>query len=152
MDEKRRSLWKGNPSSDNKEESTRRLSIKIFFSFLSARHWISIWVVQNVKDFYLVERFPWFPQPWCLLCSPWNYTTLLISFVWYPVVSQNNLQHRNIHTHTHTHIYVKLAIVFKGNLRALYSIATTLRCRGGHYSFPWIAQLYPWYVPYDAEC
>ena len=33
-----------------------------------------------------------------------------------------------------------------------FSIATTPRCRGGHYSFPWIAPLYPWYVPYIAEC
>ena len=28
-----------------------------------------------------------------------------------------------------------------------FSIATTLRCRGGRYSFPWIAPIYPWYVP-----
>ena len=33
-----------------------------------------------------------------------------------------------------------------------FSIATTPRCRGGYYSFPWIAPLYPWYGPYIAEC
>ena len=27
-----------------------------------------------------------------------------------------------------------------------------LRCRGGYYSFPRINPLYPWSVPYDAEC
>ena len=25
-------------------------------------------------------------------------------------------------------------------------------CRGRHYSFLWIAPLYPWYAPYNAEC
>ena len=35
---------------------------------------------------------------------------------------------------------------------ARVSKATTQRCRGGRYSFPWIAPLYPWYVPYIAEC
>ena len=28
-----------------------------------------------------------------------------------------------------------------------FSIAATPRCWGGRYSFPWIAPLYPWYVP-----
>ena len=28
----------------------------------------------------------------------------------------------------------------------------TPRCRGGRYFFPWIAPLYPRYVPYIAEC
>ena len=36
--------------------------------------------------------------------------------------------------------------------KAPFSIATILRCRGGHHSFPWIPRLYPWYVPYIAEC
>ena len=42
-----------------------------------------------------------------------------------------------------------------GNLsdpKASFSIATTLSCRGGCYSIPWIAPLYPWSVPYNAEC
>ena len=33
-----------------------------------------------------------------------------------------------------------------------WPIATTPRCRGGRYSIPWIAPLYPWTVPYNAEC
>ena len=36
---------------------------------------------------------------------------------------------------------VKLMTVVKGDMKAPLSIATTLRCRGGHYSFPWIAPL-----------
>ena len=36
----------------------------------------------------------------------------------------------------------------EGDQRAPFSIATTARCRGGHYSFPWIAPLYPQYIPY----
>ena len=37
---------------------------------------------------------------------------------------------------------VKLATVVEGDKKALFSIATTSRCRGGCYSFPWIAPLY----------
>ena len=48
--------------------------------------------------------------------------------------------------------YVKLASVVEGDQKAPFSIATTLRCKGGRYSFPWIAPLYPRYVPYIAEC
>ena len=39
----------------------------------------------------------------------------------------------------------------EGDQKAPFSTATTLRCRGGRYSFPRIAPLYPWYVPYIAE-
>ena len=42
-------------------------------------------------------------------------------------------------------------MVVKGNQKAPFSIATTLRRRGGRYSFPWTAPFYPWYVPYIAE-
>ena len=45
----------------------------------------------------------------------------------------------------------KLATVVEGDQKAPFSIATTPRCRGGRYSFPWITPLYPWYVPYIAE-
>ena len=46
----------------------------------------------------------------------------------------------------------KLATIVEGNQKAPFSIATTPKYRGGHYSFPWNAPLYPWYVPYIAEC
>ena len=47
---------------------------------------------------------------------------------------------------------VKLATVVEGDQKAPFSIATIPRYRGGRYSFPWIAPLYPRYVPYIAEC
>ena len=49
---------------------------------------------------------------------------------------------------------IKLIYIYQyslNNLKVPFSIATTLRCRGGRYSFPWIAPLYPWYVPYKAD-
>ena len=49
-------------------------------------------------------------------------------------------------------IKVKLTTFVEGDQKAPFSIATILRCRGGRYSFPWIAPLYLWYVPYVAEC
>ena len=33
--------------------------------------------------------------------------------------------------------------IVEGNQKSLFSIATTPRCRGGWYSFSWIAPLYP---------
>ena len=47
---------------------------------------------------------------------------------------------------------IKLATVVEGGQNAPFSIATTPRCSGGSYSIPSIAPLYPWYIPYFAEC
>ena len=38
---------------------------------------------------------------------------------------------------------VKLATLVEGDLKAPFSIATTPKCRGGCFSVPWIAPLYP---------
>ena len=46
---------------------------------------------------------------------------------------------------------VKLATIVEGDQKAPFSIDTTPKCRRGRYSFPRIAPLYPWYVPYIAE-
>ena len=46
---------------------------------------------------------------------------------------------------------VKLATVGEGDPKAPFSITTKPMCQGGHYSFSWIAPLYPLYVPYNAE-
>ena len=46
----------------------------------------------------------------------------------------------------------ELATVVEGDQKATFSIATTPKCRGRPYSFPRVASLYPWYVPYIAEC
>ena len=45
-----------------------------------------------------------------------------------------------------------LAIVVEGDQKAPFLTASTPRCWGGRYSFPWIDPLYPWYLPYNAEC
>ena len=47
---------------------------------------------------------------------------------------------------------VKLLTLVKGDPKAPFSIATTPKCSGGCYSIPWIAPLYPWSLPYNAEC
>ena len=50
----------------------------------------------------------------------------------------------HIHTHTHTHIYkVKVVTVVKGDPKVPFKLATTLRYKGGRYSFLWNAPLYP---------
>ena len=46
----------------------------------------------------------------------------------------------------------KLATIVEGDQKAPSSMATTPKYRGGRYSFPRIALLYSWYVPYIAEC
>ena len=46
----------------------------------------------------------------------------------------------------------KLVTVVEDDQKVPFSIATTPRYRGGCYSFPWIAPLYPWSVPHNAEC
>ena len=57
-----------------------------------------------------------------------------------------------IYLFSHCKCKVKLATIVEGDPKAPFSVATTLRFREGLYSFPWIASLYPWYVPYNAEC
>ena len=46
----------------------------------------------------------------------------------------------------------KLVTLVKGDPKVPFSIATTSRCTGGHYSIPWIAPLYSWSPTYNAEC
>ena len=40
----------------------------------------------------------------------------------------------------------------QGQPKGSLSLATTLRYKGGCCSYPWIAPLYLWAVPYYAEC
>ena len=46
---------------------------------------------------------------------------------------------------------VKLVTLVKGDTKAPFSIATTPGCRGGHYSFLWIAPLYPHSIVLSAK-
>ena len=41
--------------------------------------------------------------------------------------------------------------VVESNRKALFTLATTRRCRGGCFSFSWIAPLYPSSISYSAE-
>ena len=44
----------------------------------------------------------------------------------------------------HTYdVKVKYVTIVEGDPKASFSIATTQRCRGGRYTLPWIAPLYP---------
>ena len=45
-----------------------------------------------------------------------------------------------------------LVNIVEGDPKTPFSLAITPKYRGGHNSFPWIALLYPWSVPYIAEC
>ena len=44
--------------------------------------------------------------------------------------------HSNASAHSHAHTHHSSLTVIEGNQKAPFSIATTLGCRGGHYSFP----------------
>ena len=47
-----------------------------------------------------------------------------------------------IYIYIHACVYIyKLQTAVEGNLKAPFFIATTKRCRRGHYSFPWIPPL-----------
>ena len=49
-------------------------------------------------------------------------------------------------------VKVKLATVVEGDPKEPFSIVTIPKCRGGLYSIPLIARLYPWSSPYCAKC
>ena len=49
-------------------------------------------------------------------------------------------------------IYIKLATVVEGDTKALFLLGTTPSCRGRRNIYPWIAPLYPWYIPFNGEC
>ena len=64
----------------------------------------------------------------------------------------NSLKNNTQNIYTINKIFIKLATLVEGDPKDSFSIATTSRCRGGHYYIPWIAPLYPWSLPYNAEC
>ena len=62
--------------------------------------------------------------------------------------SQNLYEIEKNALHGNAHVFrkvpkVKFVTKVDGDPKAPFSIATTPRCRGGRYSFPWIVPLYP---------
>ena len=76
----------------------------------------------------------------------WDYTMVLLflTFIVDGNVYKISFLHRNF--------FFFLANTVEGDPNAPFSIATTPRCQGGRYSFPKIAPLYPWPLPYNTEC
>ena len=101
----------------------RSFNLSVNFHMLAVKDTSCIW------DHYLNDHS----------CCPWNIDISLLC------LSKNTL-------YSFRCVKVKLATVIEGDQKAPFSIATTPRCRGGRYSFPWIATLYSWYVPNIAEC
>ena len=95
------------------------------------------------------------------LCNPYQNLTnvphVYIIWLWYVL---DLLYQTKIALDTLCHIIrvghgkekVKLETVVEGDPMAPFSIATTPRCRGGRYSFPWKASLYPWSILYNTAC
>ena len=83
-------------------------------------------------------------KPGALFIKWWShiYPPNSITINWWPCARPSSV---------YTVKNVKLATVVKGDSKAPFSKATTPRCRGGRYFFPWITPLYPWYVPYNAR-
>ena len=50
------------------------------------------------------------------------------------------------------YIALELVLSRRWTENSFFTIAATPRCRGGRYSIPRIAPLYPWSSPYCAEC
>ena len=91
----------------------------------------------------------------CVYIYIYTYTHTLISLSLYIYIYIHT--HIDLYIHIYIYIYmdglggfqptpqqskVKLATIVEGVPKAPFSIATTSRCRGGCYSFPWIAPFY----------
>ena len=82
----------------------------------------------------------------CFLCVG----GLLPGFILYTSLCWRYLKHSYVYLFIYLYINIfifikkkKLVTVVEGYLKALFSIATTPRCRGGRYSVPRIDPLYP---------
>ena len=113
-----------------------------YFSCGLGRHFIA---GERIVGFILFPRV-------LALCEMWTAEPKIWTLV-VKSISYNDIHHTS--TSKITSIYkkrVKLVAVVEGNPKAPFSIATTPRCWGECHSFPRIAPIYPWYVPYNAEC
>ena len=70
--------------------------------------------------------------------------------IWFQVFLSNTVNYMVLSNYFYS--IVKLATLVEGDGKIPFSIATTLRCKEGRYSIPWIAPPYACYVSYIAEC
>ena len=90
-----------------------------------------------------------------LVNNTWNHLTVCKKMSFVDLKMLRTIYSLTNHIYIYIYIYklqVKLATIVEGDPMAPFLIATTPRCRGGHYSFPWIAPVYPWSLLYNAEC
>ena len=75
----------------------------------------------------------------CWKCLLWKILNINFKLVWW---------NGKIHLITSSYLLVKSKAGDRsqGRPESFFSLATTPRCRGGHYSLPWIAPLYPWSI------
>ena len=129
----------------------------VFFKFL----WFFLPVIHPYDLSVMVFLFPYLaPKLFCFLCIQlficaciffinYDYHYYQIGIVtWNHIIVYKSLV---LNINTLYYIKVKLATSLEGDLKTPFSIATTPKCRGGHYSIPRIAPLYPWSSTY-AEC
>ena len=122
--------------------------------------WVSIFFDLGVKFCYTILLL-WFFFFWVDadqrsetissldFCWRWNHNTNSIKKKIYQFQIDEFSEFKEVFLNG---VKVMFVTIVEGDQKALFSIATTPRCRGGYYSFPWIAPLYPWYIPYIAEC
>ena len=115
--------------------SRSRTRLVFSFFFTQKTFFFFLWAV--IRDIFISGSWPGF---FCFFLVPWILVDIRLVNIY-----------TNIYLFIYTYIY-KLATIVEGDPKAPFSIATTPRCRGGRYSIPRIAPLYPWTVPYNAEC
>ena len=108
------------------------------------------WIILLAR--FLVGLYPLENGPVKLPDIPWIYYfwfyIILSKWILLGIISYQPLQHWKYVTET----WICKVGRLQGDSKVPFSIATTLRGRERRSSFPWIAPLYPWYIPYDAEC
>ena len=125
------------PMTQYQEPRTSQQNLTILHNFVSFHHLVGI-LNQNAAS---LHKF-------------------FVVFTTFQRRTVNLLIFDQIYTHCYIYIYIymyiyillKLATFVKDDPKAPFSIANKPRCREERYYIPLIAPLYPWSVPYKAEC
>ena len=96
-----------------------------------------MWPTQNTEsvDIKVCHAFPAINHVVCYRRSGCVYKLKIQNTSW------QILLYAQIQPVIYIYIYISWLIIVEGDPNVLFSIATTSRCRGGHYSFLWIAPL-----------